>query len=101
MKSIVFAVLTVATVILTLLQKWFHLQKIKARVLSLGGTVLRVEKKKIGPFVGIRKSQTVYKFIYEEKGRIYVGWVKFGALPHADWLLQSKEEQYEVLAGKL
>ncbi|NLM46319.1 MAG: hypothetical protein GX200_05930 [Firmicutes bacterium] len=97
MEFTVIAAFIIVVAALALLQNLFHRQKIKARIISLGGTVLRVEKKKVGPFAGIRKSETIYKFLYEKDGKVFAGWVRFGFFPTAEWQLVCKE-RYEVPA---
>ncbi|HHX73889.1 MAG TPA: hypothetical protein GX699_03180 [Firmicutes bacterium] len=92
MVTIVPAALFAAAVVLALLQSRCHRQKIKARVKSLGGKVIRIERKRIGPFLGIRRGRVIYRFRYEKEGCIYEGWVKFGDLSGADWQLQHEKE---------
>jgi hypothetical protein len=89
MEVVVILLFVVFVLVISSVQVNSHKQRITEQIHSIGGQIVRIERKSVftGPFVGVRRGRTVYRIEYRKDGMLKEGWVKFGDLSGPDWRL--------------
>jgi hypothetical protein len=89
MEFVIIVIFVVFAVSISIIQVKSHRRKITERINSIGGKVIRIERKSVfaGPFLGVSRGKTVYRIEYKKGEEVKEGWVKFGDLYGPDWRL--------------
>lgn len=89
MEVIVIVLFVAFVLLISSIQIKSHKERITEKIHSMGGQVIRLERKSVftGPFVGVRRGRTVYRIEYRKDGEYKEGWVKFGDLSGPEWRL--------------
>ncbi len=89
MQIFIIFIFIIIAIVITVVRKSNHEQKIHDEIDSMGGTVIDIEHKMFltGPFILVGKGETVYRIKYEIGDSKKEGWVKFGSIFGPKWRL--------------